>query len=103
VERRVNRGEVWLAYDGRTRRPVLVLTCNEVLDVRSMVTVAEIFTTARGLTTEVHFDHIAAGLDRASVVNADGLHTVALTTRNDQLDDNELAQVCAAVSYALGC
>lgn len=102
----MNRGEVWLAHVGRKRRPVLVLTRNEVLDVRSLVTVAEISTAARGLTTEVHFDHVAAGLDRASVVNADGLHTVAqsiLTARIGELDDNELEQVCAAVSFALGC
>jgi mRNA-degrading endonuclease toxin of MazEF toxin-antitoxin module len=45
----VNRGEVWLAEVGRKRRPVLVLTRSEVLDVRSLVTVAEISTVARGL------------------------------------------------------
>jgi mRNA interferase MazF len=102
----VNRGEVWLAQVGRKRRPVLVLTRDEVLDVRSLVTVAEISTSARGLTTEVHVDHVAAGLDRPSVVNTDGLHTVAqsiLTTRVGEVDDDVLDQVCAAVSYALGC
>jgi mRNA interferase MazF len=102
----MNRGEVWLTQVGRKRRPVLVLTRSEVLDVRSLVTVAEITASARGLTTEVEFDHVAAGLDRASVVNTDGLHTVAqsiLTTRVGELDDDALEQVCAAVSYALGC
>ena len=102
----MNRGDVWLADVGRKRRPVLVLTRDEVLDVRSLVTVAEISTSARGLATEIHFDHVAAGLDRASVVNTDGLHTVAqstLTTRVGELDDRTLEHVCAAVSYALGC
>jgi mRNA interferase MazF len=101
----VNRGEVWLAEVGRKRRPVLVLTRAEVLDVRSLVTVAEISTTVRGLAAEVAIDHVAVGLDDVSVVNCDGLHTVAqttLTTRVGVVDRETLVQVCAAVAYALG-
>jgi mRNA-degrading endonuclease toxin of MazEF toxin-antitoxin module len=56
-------------------------------------TTSEISTSARGLTTEVHVDHVAAGLDRASI----------LTTDVGELDDDVLEQVCAAVSSALGC
>jgi len=102
----VNRGEVWLAEVGRKRRPVLVLTRSEVLDVRSLVTVAEISTSARGLAAEVAIDHVAVGLDDPCVVNGDGLHTVAqttLTTRVGELDDASLGRVCSAVHYALGC
>lgn len=102
----MNRGEVWLAEVGRKRRPVLVLTRTEVLDVRSLVTVAEISTSARGLAAEVTFDHVAVGLDRESVINGDGLHTVAqstLTTQVGEVDEATLERVCAAVSYALGC
>jgi len=102
----VKRGDVWLAQVGRKRRPVLVLTRTEVLDVRSLVTVAEISTSARGLAAEVPVDHVALGLDRASVINADGLHTVAqstLTARVGEVDESTLERVCAAVSYALGC
>lgn len=102
----MTRGEVWLAVAGRKRRPVLVLTRNEVLDVRALVTVAEITTTIRGLAAEVALDHEAVGLDRESVVNCDGLHTVAqtsLTRHVGALDDETMAQVCGAVSYALGC
>ena len=75
----MNRGEVWLAEVGRKRRLVLVLTRAEVLEVRSLVTVAEISTTARGLAAEVAIDHATVGLDDESVVNCDGLHTVAQT------------------------
>jgi mRNA-degrading endonuclease toxin of MazEF toxin-antitoxin module len=102
----VNRGEVWLAQVGRKRRPVLVLTRTEVLDVRSLVTVAEISTSARGLAAEVALDHVTAGLDRDCVVNADGLHTVAqstLTARVGAVDESTLSDVCRAVNYALGC
>lgn len=104
--RRVIRGEVWFAEVGRKRRPVLVLTRTEVLDVRSLVTVAEISTSARGLAAEVPLDHAQVGLDRASVINCDGLHTVAqsrLTTRVGEVDQATLQRVCSAVSYALGC
>lgn len=100
------RGEVWLAEAGRKRRPVLVLTRAEVLDVRSMVTVAEISTSARGLAAEVEFDHVRVGLERESVINCDGLHTIAqsmLTTRVGEVDQDTLTRVCSAVSYALGC
>ena len=102
----MNRGEVWLAEVGRKRRPVLVVTRTEVLDVRSLVTVAEISASGRGLAAEVEFNHAEVGLDRESVINCDGLHTVAqamLTTRVGEVDDATLERVCTAVSYALGC
>lgn len=69
-----------------------------------MVTVAEIATSARGLAAEVEIDHVRVGLDRASVVNCDGLHTIAqraLATRVGEVDEDTLALVCSAVSYAL--
>lgn len=102
----MNRGEVWLAQVGRKRRPVLVLTRDEVIGVRALVTVAEITTSARGLAAEVEIDHTRLGIARTSVVNCDGLHTVAqttLTTRVGEVDDDTLRRVCSAVSYALGC
>ena len=102
----MNRGEVWLAEVGSKRRPVLVLTRTEVLDVRLFVTVAEITTSACGLAAEVAVDHTAVGLDHESVVNCDGLHTVAqstLTTHVGDIDSDTMRRVCSAVSYALGC
>jgi mRNA interferase MazF len=102
----VTRGEVWLAEVGGKRRPVLVLTRSEVLDVRALVTVAEISTSIRGLAAEVEIDHVEVGVERESVINCDGLHTVAqatLSTRVGKVDDATLQQVCAAVNYALGC
>jgi mRNA interferase MazF len=97
---------VWLAEVGRKRRPVLVLTRSEVLDVRLLVTIAEISTSARGLAAEVEFDHVGVGLDRRSVINCDGIHTVVqstLTTRVGQVDEATMDRVCSALSYALGC
>ena len=104
--RAVRRGELWLAEVGQKKRPVLLLTRSEVLDARSLVTVAEITTTIRGLAAEVDIDHVEVGLDQPSVVNCDGLHTVpqaSLTGRLGRVDDDIMRRVCSAVSYALGC
>lgn len=102
----MRRGELWLAEVGRKRRPVLLLTRSEVLEVRDLVTVAEITTSPRGLAAEVDVDHIEVGLDQPSVINCDGLHTVAqasLTGPVGRVDDDVMGKVCAAIGYALGC
>ncbi len=102
----MTRSEIWLANVGRKTRPVLVLTRPEVIDVRDLVTVAEITTNVRSIATEVDFDHHEAGLPQPSVVNCDGLHTVtrsSLTKRIGVVSDDTMARVCGAVGYALGC
>lgn len=102
----MNRGEIWLAAVGRKRRPVVVLTRTEVLDVRSLVTVAEVTSSIRGLGVEVEVDHTEAGLDRPSVVNCDGIHTVrqsALSGPVGELNAEAMDSVCSALDYALGC
>lgn len=102
----MTRGEVWIAEVGRKRRPVLVLTRAEVIDVRALVTVAEITTSIRGITAEVMLDHRTSGLERESAVNCDGIHTVTqalLTHRVGQLDSTTMQRVCTAVNHALGC
>src|SRR5260370_26787267 len=106
MERGVTRGEGWLAQVGRKTRPVLVLTRPEVIDVRNLVTVAEVTTSIRGLAAEVDVDHVALGLDRPSVINCDGIHTVGqttLTTVVGKVGADTMRKVCSAVSYALGC
>lgn len=95
-----------MAQVGRKTRPVLVLTRPEVIDVRHLVTVAEITTSIRGLAAEVELDDEDAGLDQHSVINCDGLHTVtklSLATFVGAVDDDTMSKVCRAVSYALGC
>lgn len=101
----MRRGDVWWAELGRKRRPVLVLTRTDVIDVRELVTVAEITTQARGLAVEVPLDP-EAGVDQGSVVNADGIHTIRqrmLTRQAGSVGDETLASVCRAVSVALDC
>jgi mRNA-degrading endonuclease toxin of MazEF toxin-antitoxin module len=74
--------------------------------VRALVTVAELSTSIRGTGAEVELDSVAAGLDRPSVIDCDGLHTVtkaSLTTYVGSATDDTMERVCAAVSYAIGC
>lgn len=102
----MRRGEIWIAQVGKKRRPVLVLTRSEVLDVRRLVTVAEITTTARGLAAEVGLETEESGLDQPSVVNCDGLHTVeqaSLSGPVATIGEATMGDVCTAVTYALGC
>lgn len=102
----MRRGEVWLAEAGRKRRPVLILTRDEVLDVRELVTVAEITGSNRGLAVEVP---VPASVDVAkpdSVINCDGLHTLrqsTLTALVGEVDDETMRAVCRATSFAIGC
>jgi mRNA interferase MazF len=102
----VTRGEIWLAQIGRKRRPVLVLTRPEVIEVRELVTVAEITSVIRGLAAEVPFDHEDVGLREKSVVNCDGLHTIRRTTLTQALgtvDRETMEKICWAVRYAVSC
>lgn len=102
----MNRGEIWLAQVGRKRRPVLVLTRGEVLEVRTLVTVAEVTSSMRGLAAEVLLDHVQLGLDRESAVNCDGLHTVPQTMLTHfvvDVGEGTMDRVCDALTYALGC
>ena len=102
----MTRGDVWWAEVGRKRRPVLVLTRPEVIDVRELITVAEITTTARGLAVEVPIETSGAGLAERSFVNCDGVHTVrrsSLVRRAGELDEAAMRHVCLSLTYALGC
>lgn len=101
----MKRGDVWLADVGGKPRPVLVVTRDAVIDVRANVTVAEVTTTARGLAVEVPLGS-DVGIDSESVVNCDGIHTIAqrrLTKRLGAVDDDTLDDVCRALAIALGC
>jgi mRNA interferase MazF len=77
-----------------------------VIDVRDLITIAEVTTSIRGLATEVEVDHLEVGLNRPSVINCDGIHTVAqaaLTGPLGEVGEATMRKVCSALSYALGC
>src|SRR3989304_6717109 len=73
----MNRGDVWLIDLGRRigRRPVVVLTRQNVLQYVNKVTVAEITTKGKGYPTEIDIDQ-QANLPKSSFIQADNVHTV---------------------------
>lgn len=71
------QGEVWMAdlEDNFGRRPVLVLTRNNIVSRLDNVTVAPFTTTIRGIQSEVLFDE-RDGLPRRCVVSLDNIMTI---------------------------
>lgn len=107
MARRVNRGEIWLYTFKRPdkRRPVLVLTRQEVIRLLGTVMVAPITSTIRGAPSEVPVG-IDEGLKQDSVVNLDHVQTVdrsRLRRFVGTLDREKMTAVCRALAIATGC
>ncbi|MBI3757211.1 MAG: type II toxin-antitoxin system PemK/MazF family toxin [Deltaproteobacteria bacterium] len=97
----VNRGEIWQFEFARPnkRRPVLILTRQEILGHLHSVTVAPITTTIRGIPSEVVIGQ-ESGLKTTSAINLDNVVTVP----KDELRSfvgTAAPQVMAAVRGAL--
>lgn len=104
---RVNRGEVWMVQFKAPdkRRPVLVLTRQEVISMLATVMVAPITSTVRGLPSEVPVG-TEEGLKRPSAVNLDHVQTVdqaRLRQFVGSLSREQMARVCHALAIATGC
>ena len=107
MARRVSRAEIWLYRftEPDKRRPVLVLSRQDALDVMQTALVCGITRTVRGLPTEVPLgpEH---GLKEASVVNLDHVFTVRqgdLRKYVGTLGQAEMRAVCRALGIAAGC
>src|SRR6266567_8696775 len=97
------RGEIWWAdLGGAARtRPVLLLTRNEGIRVRSNVTIAPITTRVRSIPTEVALGP-EDGLPRPCAANLDSLQTIGkavLRERIDALSPEKLAAVEEAIRF----
>jgi mRNA interferase MazF len=107
VAREVNRGEIWF-YTFSTpdkRRPVLVLTRQEVIPLLSTVTVAPITSTVRGAPSEVYVG-VEEGLRHDAAVNLDHVQTVDRARLHQfvgVLGHSKMSQVCRALAIATGC
>jgi mRNA interferase MazF len=101
----MRRGELYWARLPIGRRPVLIVSRDATLAVRSRVTVALVTRTIRGIRSEVALGR-AHGLRVASVVNCDNLQTIpkaAIGPRPlGKLPVPELAQLDRALRFALG-
>ncbi len=73
----MNRGDVWLLdLGGRIgRRPVIIVTRQNVLRYVNKVIVAEITTKGKGYPTEIDIGQ-KANLAKHSFIQADNLHTI---------------------------
>jgi len=107
VARRVRRGEIWL-YTFKApdkRRPVLVLTREDVIALLRTVMVAPITSTIRGAPSEVVVG-VEEGLRGRSAVNLDHVQTVeqrSLTRYVGTLSPDRMGDVCRALAVATGC
>jgi mRNA interferase MazF len=107
VARAVARGEVW-TYRFKApdkRRPVVVLSRDEVIGLLHTVMVAPITSTVHGAPSEVIVG-VEEGLKRESAVNLDHVQTVErarLVNYVGSLSPTKLRAVCRALAIATGC
>ena len=107
MARIVNRGEIWM-YRFRSpdkRRPVLVVSRQDVIPLLHTVMVAPITSTRRGAPSEVTLgaEH---GLKHESAANLDHVQTVEqarLTSFVGSVGPTVMRRVCAALAIATGC
>jgi mRNA interferase MazF len=104
---RVNRGEVRL-YTFKPpdkRRPVVILSRQEVIGLLRTVMVAPVTSTVRGAPSEVMVG-IEEGLKGPSAINLDHVQTVEqrlLEHYVGTLAPEKMAEVCQALRVATGC
>ena len=107
MARAVNRGEIW-NYRFKSpdkRRPVLILSRQEVIPLLHTVMVAPITSTRRGAPSEVPVG-APQGLKHESAVNLDHVQTVErarLVAFVGSLSAAQMRQVCRALAVATGC
>lgn len=104
---RVSRGQIWL-YEfaaPNKRRPVLILSRQEVIRLLRTVIVAPVTSTIRGAPSEVVVG-VDEGLKHDSAVNLDHPQTVdqrKLRRYIGSLGSRKMQEVCVALAIATGC
>ena len=107
MAREIARGDIWLYSFAAPdkRRPVLVITRQEVIGLLHTVMVAPITSTIRGAPSEVLVG-TAEGLKHQSAVNLDHVQTVEqarLIRWVGRLGSSRIGEVCRALAIATGC
>lgn len=103
----MQRGDLfWADLPGPAgRRPVVIVSRSEAVEVRTSVTVAPVTRTIRRIESEVPLGR-EQGLRSRSVANCDSLRTIPkrrlLSKRIGSLDSHKLVQLDDALRYALG-
>ena len=104
---KLNRGEIWqytfTAPD--KRRPVVIISRQEVIPLLRTVMVAPITSTIHGSPAEVTVG-VDEGLKLASAANLDHVQTVdkaRLSRFVGRVPANKMRQICLALARATGC
>jgi mRNA interferase MazF len=102
----MKRGEIWWALlDLPTgRRPVVLVSRDAAYAIRTSITVAEVSTVIRRISSEVALTK-RDGMPRACVINTDNLVTIPKTmleSRITSLDSVKIEALDAALGYSLG-
>lgn len=102
----VAQGELWLMETpNEKRRPVLIVSRDEVIPVLNNIVVAPVTRTIRHIPTCIPVGP-DEGLDHESVATFDNLAAVpkaVLTTRLGRLGDGGHRQICAALDAVADC
>ena len=103
----IARGDVRLVHFGAPdkHRPAVVLTRDSAIGYLATVTVAPVTSTIRGVPSEVVLD-TEDGMKAPCAVNLHNAVTISqekLGRRVAKLDAARMAQICAALAFALGC
>jgi len=107
VARAVNRGDIWM-YRFKApdkRRPVVVISRQDVIPLLHTVMVAPVTSTRRGAPSEV-FVGSGEGLKHDSAINLDHVQTVErarLVSFVGSLTSGQMRAVCRALAVATGC
>lgn len=107
MAREVSRGEIWLYRFSRPdkRRPVVVVSRQEVIRLLHTVMVAPVTSTVRGAPSEVVIG-VAEGLKHDSAINLDHVQTVErarLSSFVGTVPPAKMRAVCRALAVATGC
>ena len=107
MDERIRRGEIWLFSFSRPdkRRPVLVLTRPEVIELLHTVMVAPVTSVIRGTPSEVVVG-VDEGLKKDSAVNLDHVQTVEKARLNNfvgTVGPEKMNDVCRALAVASAC
>lgn len=98
------QGDIWWAEAEDKRRPVLVVTRSEAVEVLTGIVVAPISRTVRGIPTEIHLGQ-DEGLDIECAASFDNLQPIlrsALTERVGALGLRR-EEICSALRALADC
>ena len=102
----MNRGDIWMVdLGGKSgKRPVVIITRQNVLEFLNKVSVAEITSKGKGYPTEVYIGQ-KANLLKSSFVQTDNIHTIPkhrLVKYVGTLDSNIMQEISQKIVLALG-